>query len=867
ADPIAQYADYALWHRRWLQGRVLDEQLAYWKSRLAGAPESLDLPMDRARPAVPTFEGDVVEFTITPELTEALTGLARGRDATLFMVLLAAFQVLLSRWARQDDVSVGLPVDGRGHRDAENLIGYFLNTVVLRSDLGRRPTFTDLLQSVRTNLVDAYDHRDLPFDRLVAELCPQRDVGHHPLYQVMFTYLAEEELRLGDLRLIRMDPDDRTSKFDLTLFVSEAGSGRGMNAGFEYSSDLFDRETVERLVGHFEVLLGGVVADPGARVVDLPLLSVGERRELVSGWHGSEVVFPGDVCVHELFEEQVARSPDAVAVVFGGESLSYRELNERANGVAWRLRSLGVGPETLVGVCVDRSVELVVGLLAVLKAGGGYVPLDPVYPVARLAYMLSDSRASVVLTSSDLVGHLGGIDAEMVALDGDWPLVAENPVNVAAPSNLAYCIYTSGSTGKPKGVGLQHANAVAFVAWARRAFSGEELARVLFSTSMCFDLSIFELFVPLAAGGAVVLVHNALALSESVVSPGPALLNTVPSAAQALLHAPASLAGVQVINLAGEPLRRELVDRLAAAAPQARVYNLYGPTEYTTYSTFCAVEGTSPITVGRPVANTQVFILDQRLEPAPIGVAGEIYLAGAGLARGYWQRPELTAEKFVPNPFGPPGSRMYKTGDLARFTRDGDVDFLGRIDHQVKIRGYRIELGEIENALLRCEHVRETVVVVGPDPLGERQLIAYLVGDDTAEATIPTQLRADLPDFMVPSVVIFLERLPLTPNGKIDRKALPTPGTEHLDLDNAYIAPRTPTEGLLAEIWSEVLNVDRIGIHDNFFALGGHSLLATQAVARIRHTLNAELLTRTLFEFPTIAEIAEFAETRSAGVL
>jgi amino acid adenylation domain-containing protein len=870
----AQYADYALWQRRWLQGEVLGKQLAYWKSRLAGAPESLNLPVDRARPAMASFRGGWVEFKLPPAICESLDALTRSYDMTPFMALLGAFQALLSRWSGQKDVIVGSPIEGRGHQQAEDMIGYFLNALVLRADLSGDVTFNDLLKQVKASVLDAYEYRDLPFDRLVAELRPERDPSRQPLFQVLFTYqgLAQENSVMPGLKLSPVLTEARTAKFDLSLFISETGDG--LEGSFEYATDLFDHATIERLVGHFKTLLEAAVENPQARIAELPLLTDAEREQLLVEWNDNRLEFPGDKCIHELFEAQAARTPDAIAVVFEGRQLSYGELNARSNQLAHHLRTLGVGAETLVGICVERSLEMVVGLLGILKSGGAYVPLDPAYPQARLAYMLADTQAAVLLTQARLKDELPEHGAQVLCLDADWPTVAQqpltNPVNYTQPLNLAYCIYTSGSTGKPKGVALQHWNAVGFLTWASQAFERDHTARVLFSTSICFDISIFELFSPLVTGGSVLLVRDALALSEGTIEPPPVLINTVPSAAQALLDAQAFPHTVKVINLAGEPLQRALVERLHAAVPQARVYNLYGPTEDTTYSTYCEVvpDAGSKVTVGRPVSNTQVYILDGGLEPVPIGVPGEIYIAGAGLARGYLNRPDLTAEKFIPNPFGEPGSRMYKTGDLGRYLPDSSIDCLGRIDHQVKIRGFRIELGEIESALLRCEGIFEAVVIAREDTPGDRRLVAYLVArdqDGPAASELRAHLQTSLPEYMIPAAFVFLDALPLNPNGKIDRKLLPAPGASHADLGVGYVAPRTSTEKLLASIWAEVLKVERVGIHDNFFALGGHSLLATQVAARIKQTLQAGILMRDFFVAPTLAELAKHISSAQAA--
>lgn len=851
----AQYADYAVWQRKWLQGDILDRQLSYWRTRLADAPDSLDLPFDFVRPAVPDFRGGVVEFSLAPQTETALRHIARQHGSTLFMTLLAAFHLLLARWSGQRDICIGVPVDGRGHREAEDLVGFFLNTVVVRADLSHNPSFKQVLSQVRKRLLEAYEHRDLPFDRLVAELRPQRQLSRQPLFQVLFSYLAEDDLKLPGLKLTQIEPDDRTAKFDLSLFFSETAGG--LQGGFEYATGLFQHATIERLARHFKTLLKGIAGDPGASVADLPLLTPPELRQIVVDWNRAELDFP-QACIHELIEWQAERKPEATAVVMGEKSISYGSLNALANQVAHQLRSLGVEPDTLVGICLNRSLDLVAGILGILKAGGAYVPLDPTYPAARLAFMLADSRASVLVTESSLSPLLPSDDLDVLLLDSDRSSIESNPTANpdcgAKPGNLAYCIYTSGSTGNPKGIALQHSSAVACLTWAERTF-GDELEGMLLSTSICFDLSIFELFSPLAAGASLILVRDALALTESWAGPWPTLINTVPSAAQALVDAGAIPRSVKVINLAGEPLQRRLVQQIIGLAPQARVYNLYGPSENTVYTTFCQVDGRSKVTIGRPVTNTKIYLLDEHMKPVPIGSPGQIYVAGAGLARGYWQQPGLTAQSFLPNPFGPAGARMYRSGDLGRYLPDGSIEFLGRIDYQVKIRGYRIELGEIESALLRCDGVSAAVVVAPDEPSGDRRLMAYVVAEKPSQNRLREALKETLPDYMLPAAYIFLDALPLMPNGKIDRKALPAPGSKR-DTGTPYAPPRTPTEGLLAEIWSDVLKVPRVGIHDNFFDLGGHSLLATQVIARIRKSLHAEVRLSELFVAPSVAELA-----------
>jgi amino acid adenylation domain-containing protein len=866
-----QYADFASWQRQWLQGEVLETQLAYWKKQLGGNLPVLNLPTDRPRPAVQTFRGAVHGFTIPKAIAEEMTQLSQREKATLFMVLLAAFKTLLYRYTGQEDILVASPIANRNRREIEELIGFFTNTLVFRTNLSRNPTFKELLGSVREVALGAYNHQDLPFEKLVEILQPERDLSHNPLHQVVF-YLRNvptPQIKLPGVTLSNLEIEGKTAKFDLLLALEEGLEG--INGTLEYSQDLFDASTARRIAGHFITLLESIAANPEQRISNLPILTKPEQQQLLFEWNNTQSELPKNQCIHGLFEAQTERTPDAIAVVFDGEQLTYRELNRRANQLAHHLKSLGVKPEIPVGICVDRSLEMVVGLLGILKAGGAYVPLDPAYPPERLVFMLEDAFVAVVLTQARLVESLPKHQGRIVCLDTDWEIIERqseaNLISEVKLDNLAYIIYTSGSTGKPKGVAIEHRNAVALLDWATQVFNPEDLAGVLASTSICFDLSVFELFVPLSRGGKVILAENALHLPTLPAAPYVTLINTVPSAIAELLRMDGIPSSVRTVNLAGEPLRNKLVQQVYEHNTVQKVFNLYGPSEDTTYSTYTLVKkgGNEPPPIGRPIANTQVYILDAQKQPVPIGVPGELYIGGAGLARGYLNRPELTADRFILNPFSDePNSRLYKTGDLARYLSDGNIEFLGRIDHQVKIRGFRIELGEIEAAIGQHPALRETVVLVREDNPGDKRLVAYIVSNSalkTQDSELINDLRCylkqKLPQYMMPSAFVLLESLPLTTNGKIDRRSLPAPDINQAEFESNFTEPRTPDEQLIAEIWAEVLGLERVGIHDNFFELGGHSLLATQAISRLREAFQVEVPLRSLFESPTVATVTE----------
>jgi amino acid adenylation domain-containing protein len=717
--PVSKtYADYVGWQTEMLDGPEGLRLWDYWKKQLGGALPVLNLQHDHLRPAVQTYRGSSYNFELDVVLTRQLKTLGKNHDATLYMTLLAAFQVLLYRYTGQEDILVGSPAAARSRAAFSNVVGYFVNPLVLRADLSGNPSFTQFLSSVRRTVLDAFAHQDYPFALLVKQLQPERDVSRSPLFQVTFvlqqTQLLKEQglaafalgqagapLRLSELALETMALEQRVAQFDLSLVMAEVGGG--LRACLDYNTDIFDEPTIVQIARQFQILMEGIVADPWQQVSSFPLLSDEDRRQLLVEWNDTARDYGQKSCIHELFEKQVARTPEQVAVVVHEEKVFYRELNERANQLAHHLRSLGVGPEARVGILLERSVEIVVALLGVLKAGGAYVPLDPEYPAERLRFMMTDAEISVLLTTERLSSLLPTHDAQVISLDKDRAQLSaapvSNPHTALVVEHLAYVIYTSGSTGMPKGVAITHRSAATMLHWAQETFSAEQLRGVLASTSICFDLSVFEIFVPLCVGGKVILARNALELPQLAAKDEVSLINTVPSAIAELIRSGAVPETVQTVNLAGEALKAELVKQIYEQSRATQVWNLYGPTEDTTYSTYALIgkDNNGRVPIGRPVACSQVYLLDQQLEPVPVGITAELYLGGEGLARGYLRRPALTAERFIPDPFGrKAGARLYRTGDLARYLPDGNIEYLGRVDHQVKIRGYRIELGEVE---------------------------------------------------------------------------------------------------------------------------------------------------------------------------
>jgi len=734
--------------------------------------------------------------------------------------------------------------------------------------MSENPTFQELLGRVREVTLGAYAHQDLPFEQLVEALQPERNLSHQPLFQVMFVLqnAPMSALELPSLTLSSLEMESSTAKFDLTLSMED--TEQGLVGSLEYNTDLFDAGTISRMLKHFQTLLEGIVANPEQRLSDLSLLTQQERQQLLVEWNDTQADYPKDVCIHQLFEAQAEQTPEAVAVVFEDEQLTYGELNRRANQVAHHLRSLDVCPDSLVGICIERSLEMVVGLLGILKAGGAYVPLDPAYPSERLAFMLEDSQAPVLLTQQGVVALLPKSGTHVVYLDADWEAIArssqDNPASNVTGNNLAYAIYTSGSTGKPKGVQILHGAVVNFLTSMRRCPGLTDQDTLLSVTTLSFDIAALEIFLPLSVGARLVMVSRSVAtdgtqLLERLNYCGATVMQATPATWRLLLAAGWSGSHQMKILCGGEALSRELANQLLEKG--ASLWNLYGPTEATIWSTIYQVDNTDgAVSIGRPITNTQIYLLDEHLQPVPVGVPGELYIGGAGLARGYLNRPELTAQKFIANPLSQePNARLYKTGDLARYQSDGNIEYLGRIDHQVKVRGFRIELGEIEAVLGQHLAVQETVVMVREDVPGNKRLVAYVVVNQTSAPTVSQLhqfLKQKLPEYMIPSAIVKLEALPLTPNGKVDRRALLAPDTARPELQSAFIAPRDTLELQLAHIWEDVLNVRPIGVTDNFFTLGGHSLLAVRLIALLQQQFGQNLPLATLFLAPTIEHLA-----------
>jgi surfactin family lipopeptide synthetase A len=883
-DPLPplplQYVDFAIWEQEYIQRNGLAEQLAYWKRQLAGAPTTLTLPTDRPRPTSPSSRGSRYVMTLPTELVDALKTLSLRQGTTLYMTLVAAFGCLLSRYSSQEDLVLGTVASGRTRAESESLIGFFVNTLVLRTDLTGDPTFSDLLGRVREVVLQAYAHQEVPFDYLIKELQPERLPGQNPLFQVLLSLDPPMSPPAQGWTPVPMIGRTETSKFDLSLALNDGP--HGMACHFEYSTDLFDEASIARMAGHWQTLLEGIVADPTQHVTQLPLLTEKERHQFLVEWNGIHAEYPQDLCIHQLFEAQVEHTPDALAVSFEGQHLTYQELNSKANQLARYLQGLGVGPEVLVGLCVERSPLMIVGLLGILKAGGVYVPLDPEYPRERLTFLVQDTQMPVMLVQQHLISLLPQQQSQLVCLDRDWDEIAKqsktNPNSGVAGENLAYVIYTSGSTGQPKGVLIPHRAVAAHCHSMTQVFELRAEDCVLQFSTFTFDASLEQILTTLLVGARLLLrgqdLWSPAQLLEQIKEDRLTVINLTPAYWHHVLQEWARTPQ----RLLGHHLRLAIVggDRLPPEALQlwrqtplcsARLLNAYGPTETTItailYDTSGYIGGktsSESVPIGRPLPNRKVYVLDRAGAPVPIGVSGELHIGGELLARGYLNRSELTAERFIADPFShEPHARLYKTGDLARYLSDGTIEFLGRVDEQVKIRGYRIELGEIEAVLSQHHAVRQAVVVAREDKPGDKRLVAYVVLQQDRPSTISDlrdHLGKTLPGYMVPSAFVPLEMLPVTRSGKVDRRALPAPESARHIEEETFVAPTLPVHYQLIKIWEELLDLRPIGMRDNFFYLGGHSLLAARLVARIEEVFGKHIPLATLFAGPTIEQLA-----------
>ena len=876
-----QYADFAEWQRDWLQGDVLAAQIEYWKNHLHGAPSLLELPLDKPRPNSKTFVGKRQSVTLDKIIADGLQTLARQEGATLFMAALAAFKVLLYRYTGQESVVVGSPVANRNRAEIEGLVGFFVNTLALHTDMSGAPSFRQLLGRVKEAALGAYDHQDVPFEKLVEELQPERSLNYNPIFQTLFALetAARTPLQLaGVVNGRSLEVDFGAAKFDLSLSLTAAEEG--LTGSFVYNIDLFEPDTLARMAGHFQTLATTMVANPDAPITQLPMLTEAEWQQL-EAWNDTAVTYNHPVpTVHQLFELQVEKTPDKLALIYEDEEISYSQLNAKANQLAYYLQKQGVGPETLVGISVERSPDMVVALLAILKAGGAYLPLDPTYPQERLAYMLADSGVKTLLTQKPLLPDLPEAETAVFLLDNDWHKVenepTSNPDSGVTPENLAYVIYTSGSTGRPKGVLVTHRGIPNLAEAQIETFNLQPDSRCLQFASFSFDASVSEVTTTLLAGATLVLAP------QRSMMPGPALIHllrdkeitvvTLPPSALAVMS-PVELTGVKTIVSAGEACSAEIV---AKWAPGRRFVNAYGPTEATVCTTMIILEdGKRLPPIGKPINNFQTMVLDANQQPLPQGIPGELYIGSElALARGYHNRPELTAERFVELRIKNyelgrnrqsliNNRRWYRSGDLVKWLPDGSLEFLGRIDHQVKVRGFRIELGEIETALRGHTAVQDALVLAREDSPGDKRLVAYLLSANGSAPT-PSMLRGflqeTLPDYMVPNAFVSLDAFPVSPNGKVDRRALPAPSQDVASRESSYVAPRTECETILVNIWEEILDVQQIGVHDNFFTLGGHSLLATRVFAQIDKQIMPGLPITLLFQYPTVGQLAEVIE-------
>ena len=873
ALPI-QYGDYALWQQQQTTEQNLAEDLAYWKENLSGAPELLELPTDRPRPPVQTYRGARKRFELNSSLSNALRERSRQEKMSLFTVFAAALNALLYRYTGSEDIVLGIPIADREQKELQSVIGFLLHTHALRTRFTGDTSFRGLLAIVQRAAISLYSHREVSFDRIVSTIRPERNLAHSPIFQVMINWRDPDQqlsfIGLEGLAVESLLAETKTSKFDMTLMLTDSGAEIGLEV--EYSTDLFDEERIARMFDHYQTLLEAVATDPAQRISQLPVLTDSERQKLSAGWNSTETVYPREKRIDQLFSEQAARTPDAIAVEFDERRITYRELDRRSNQLAHHLRKFGVEPDDLIGICVERSINMMVGVLGILKAGGAYVPLDPAYPRERLAFMLRDSGARLLVTERKLTHRIPN-DCSSIFLDRDWARIAYEPLTAPAceahGENLAYVIYTSGSTGQPKGVEINHRSVVNLLSSMSRKPGLGAHDTLLAVTTLSFDIAALEMFLPLTVGAKMVIASRDTAIDGDALlsllrTSGATVIQATPITFRMLIEAGWSFTGKPLkVLCGGEALPRELADQILKRATE--LWNCYGPTETTVWSTRSKIRSRGSITIGGPIANTQLYILDRNGALCPIGTSGELHIGGDGLARGYHARPELTREKFIEDRFSATkGARMYKTGDLARYRSDGAIEYLGRIDHQVKIRGFRIELGEIEAALRAHSKVGECVAVARDSASGEKQLVAYYVPVERGDAPDVQELRAilkrSLPEYMVPSALMMIDKMPLTSNGKIDRKALPDPELARSRAASSYSGPSTPIEEALQEIWNAVLGLKQIGVHDNFFALGGHSLQATRLIAEVNKSIDHKFSVPVFFQNPTIAAMARVLE-------
>jgi amino acid adenylation domain-containing protein len=873
-----QYADYAAWQREWLEGGEMERQMGYWRAQMKGAAPVLELPTDYLRPARMRYRGRSEKVEVRREVVERLKQMGRAEGVTMFMEMLGAFAVLLWRLSGQEDIVVGTPIANRSRAEVEGVIGFFVNTLVMRVKVAGGESYRELLRKVKEAALGGYANQDVPFEKLVEELQPDRDFSHSPLFQVMFALHNQpnDELKLQGLKMEALSSEYDTSKFDLTLTMSERdGAFRG---AFRYNTDLFREDTIKRMARRFERLLEAIVECPGAPIDQLDMIGAEEKHQMLREWNDTSADYPTDLLAHKLFERMADKTPDAIALTAAPGALTYRELDSQANRLAHLLREQGIGPETIVGICMDRSRDLIISELAVLKAGGAYLPLDPAYPPDRIAYMLASSQAPLLLTRQALALSFHGLSAEVITVDSiQHDLAHRSPASPAveiAPENLAYVIYTSGSTGRPKGVGIPHAALLNLIHWHHSVYPVTAADRATLLAGVSFDASVWEIWPYLAVGASLHIPDEAIRadvwrliewLNESAITRS---FMATPMAEFALTQPWPDTSPLKSLFTGGEKLHWPGGTRYPF-----QIGNHYGPTENTVIATFapvtCDGRSLSSPPIGRPISNTQTYVLDHGLRPVPIGAGGELYVGGLSLARAYIGQPELTAERFIPNPYaGQKGERLYKTGDVVRHLSEGDLEFWGRSDEQIKIRGYRIEPGEIEAALLDYPEVKAAAVTVCDPPGGQKYLVAYVVGRRPADGidreSLKDHLRGRLPSYMVPTQFIFLDVLPLTPNGKLDKRRLPASEVDMGDQPDEIF--QSPIEEKLASLWGDIMRLKRIGRHDNFFDIGGHSLAAMQLVAKVREHFSVELNIRHIFEEPTLCGLADLiAKKNSEG--